>query len=83
MELNNNTLRTEDTVSFYVIEAMKDGCRKYIGRHYFRKNAFKYTVLLTKAMRFNTRVDAVNFIDDTELCFPEIKKVERVLSVIG
>lgn len=70
---DNKTLRKMETKDSYVIIVMRDGVFKYVSKEYHKHNAFQYTVLLTKALRFRTESQAYKFI--------EVSQVENLVSV--
>ena len=75
--LDNKTLRDTSTRIVYVIVVKRDGVLKYVQRHYFRKHAFKFTVKLDDAMRFNTAMDADHFAAENSI--PGFEKICIVL----
>lgn len=69
---------------FYIIEADRDGGRKYVSRSF--PNISQYSKKIMKAKRFNSRNLALLFIGrfaDGEYAIlnPEVKKVKRTMNV--
>lgn len=63
--LNNKVLRKQYENTFCVITIKAAGnIEKYIAKDYFRKNKFKYTVLLQKAWRFDSEEQATRFLQN-------------------
>lgn len=59
---SNHDLEKECEYTFYVIEAERDGIRKYVSREF--PHTFPYTVMLQKARRFGSAKIAQRFVDD-------------------
>ena len=80
-----NELEKEHIGYFYIIEADRDGERKYISKSFPR--VFQYTKKILKAQRFNTEELALRFVDNFNnvgkyvIVNPEVKKVRRVISI--
>lgn len=73
--LTNKDLRSKYNTVKYVLLVEKDGVQKYISREYCRKNSYKYTVLLNKAMLFDTMGCANNFAEKNNITNASIESV--------
>jgi len=83
--LDNKEIRREWENSFYVIEADRDGVRKYVSMQFPR--LFQYTVKVNQARRFQTEELANKFINDFcgskyELSNAKIRKVFSKMTVL-
>jgi hypothetical protein len=84
MAINNKSIETTKTTSFYVILVKRGGIEKFISKNYL--SCFPCTVLLNKAKRFTSEKQAYKFIDDVLFSHDNIKvikpiKVENILSI--
>lgn len=83
--MGNQFLEKENASYFYVIEADRDGTRKYVSRSF--PGAFQYTIKLNKAQHFPTEESASRFITRFRngrkypITNPVIRKVERKFTV--
>lgn len=84
--LDNHVIRREDSNKFYVIEADKDGVRKYVKKIYSKN--YNFTVVLKSARRFNSKkaadtyIKCISNIDSTIIKNPIIREVEYKMQVI-
>lgn len=80
-----NKLERESVSYFYVIEADRDGQRKYVNKNF--PNIFQYTKKILQAQRFYSEERALQFIDDFNsvgryvIENPTVKKVRRTFTV--
>lgn len=58
---SNKEIQKESEHTFFVVEADRDGVRKYVSRDFPR--TFPYTVNLSKAERFDSAEAAQRFVD--------------------
>lgn len=80
-ELTNKTLRTRHSYQKCVLLVQKDGVVKYISKGYGRKNCWSHTVLLNKAMMFDSVYAAENFAERVGLCNYRIQSVEITMKL--
>lgn len=80
-----NELEKENVSYFYVIEADRDGQRKYVNKNF--PNIFQYTKKILQAQRFYSEERALQFIEDFNsvgryvIENPTVKKVKRTFAV--
>ncbi len=80
-----NELERENTSYFYIIEADRDGERKYVSKNFPR--SFQYSKKILNAQRFYSEERALQFIEDINsvgryfILNPRVKRVERVFNV--
>lgn len=80
-----NELERENVSYFYVIEADRDGQRKYVNKNF--PNIFQYTKKVLQAQRFYSEERAMKFIEDFNsgeryiIENPIIKKIRRTFTV--
>lgn len=80
-----NELERENTSYFYIIEADRDGERKYVSKSF--PKIFQYSKKILKAQRFYSEERALQFIEDFNsvgryvILNPTVKKVKRVFTV--
>lgn len=80
-----NELEIENVSYFYVIEADRDGQRKYINKNF--PKIFQYTKKILQAQRFYSEERALEFIEDFNeggryvIENPTVKKVRRTFNV--
>lgn len=84
--MNNRDLRTTYENISYVIVADRDGCRKYVSRHF--PGLFQYTVKLDQAKRFRCTEDAEKFLEwysssPSHIVNPVIHKCIRTFTLEG
>lgn len=83
--MNNTNLERTSTSYFYIIEADRDGIRKYVSRAFPR--LWQYTPKISKAQHFQTEELASHFIEGFNnygkylIANPVIKKVRRNFTV--
>lgn len=80
-----NELERENTSYFYIIEADRDGERKYVSKSF--PKIFQYSKKILKAQRFYSEERALQFIEDFNsggryvISNPTVKKIKRVFTV--
>lgn len=80
-----NEIERENVSYFYVIEADRDGQRKYINKNF--PKIFQYTKKILQAQRFYSEERALEFIDDFNkvgryvIVNPVVRKVKRTFLV--
>ena len=80
-----NELERENASYFYIIEADRDGQRKYVNKTF--PNIYQYTKKISHAKRFNSEETALKFIEDFNsaehymIQNPTVKKVKRTFTV--
>lgn len=83
---SNKSLEIENTSSFFVIVADRDGVRKYLSRTF--PKTFPYTVKMSRAQRFYSEAAAWNFIERFNkserytISNPEVREVQRIFKLI-
>ena len=80
-----NELERENASYFYIIEADRDGQRKYVNKSF--PNIYQYTKKILHAKRFYSEERALEFIEDFNsvgrymIENPTVKKVKRTFTV--
>ena len=81
-----NELERENASYFYIIEADRDGQRKYVNKTF--PNIYQYTKKILHAKRFYSEERALEFIDDFNsvgrymINNPIVKRVKRIFTVV-
>lgn len=81
----HNGLEREHVSYFYIIEADRDGERKYISKSFPR--IFQYSRKILKAHRFYSKEQALQFIEDFNrvgryvISNPTVKMVKRIFNI--
>ena len=82
---NSKKIEVGNESYFYVIEAERDGCRKYVSRSFPRP--YMYSIKLSRARRFDSIESAEEFITSFNrpgkhmICDAVIRKVKRSFNV--